>query len=465
MTRRAVATTAAAGLVAIAAIVIALGAARRATTATASDHASTAPAVSLATVRFGTLVTHVYAQGRVGAPAGGDAKLSFAGSGILARVDVHVGQSVVAGEPLAELDPSGLLIDAAQAREDAAAAAALYGGGSVPAQALASARQRFAAARDRYGVLLRGSGTAQSDATGAQDTLWQAEAKVAADRQALHRERTLFAGGVAAQKDVDAARQQLTVDEVEADAARAKLVSATSGVGDAIAQTRAEVAQAESELRTAQAQTIVSAAQAGSARARYEAAQRNLANAVLHAPADGVVVAILKHPGETVDPTQPAIIVGPPSSNEITVTVSGDATREIRPGALASIAVTARNIHARATVASVVPSVDPATQTSTVLLSGVPGGAASGDAVDATIETGARRGILIPTDAIVEDPQTGRAIVFVRQNGTGGDPSFVSREIETGDDDGATTLVTSGLRSGERIAAHGAFDLLAPAGG
>ena len=60
-----------------------------------------------------------------------------------------------------------------------------------------------------------------------------------------------------------------------------------------------------------------------------------------------VVVAILKYPGETVDPTQPAITAGPPSSNEITVTVTGDGTSEIRPGALASIAVAARSIFPR----------------------------------------------------------------------------------------------------------------------
>ena len=124
----------------------------------------------------------------------------------------------------------------------------------------------------------------------------------------------------------------------------------------------------------------------------------------------------------------------------------------------------ARGLRARATVTAVVPSVDAATQTNTVVLNGAPVGAASGDEVDATIETGAHRGILIPSDAIVEDPQTGRAIVFVQQAGTNGEPSFVSREIETGNADGTTTLVTNGIRPGERIAAHGAFDLLAPAG-
>ena len=88
----------------------------------------------------------------------------------------------------------------------------------------------------------------------------------------------------------------------------------------------------------------------------------------------------------------------------------------------------------------------------------------TGDAVDATIQLASHRGVLIPTDAIVEDPQTGRAIVFVRARGKDGAETFVSREISTGAADGATTMVTSGLRAGERIASRGAFDLLAPSG-
>jgi len=423
-----------------------------------------APAVSVTAARIGTLVTHVQAQGRVGAPAGGDAKLSFAGSGIVARIDAHVGDRVVAGQALAELDAGGLAIDAAQAHQDSAAAAAQYGGGSVPARVLAGAQQKLIVAHDRLAALTRGDASAQSDATGAESMVRQAQAKVSGDERALAREQALYSGGVAARKDVDAARQQLALDQADLIAARAKADSAASGVGGALAQARADVAQAESDVRAAQAQTTVSGAQAGSASERAAAADRNLAKAVLRAPADGVVVAILKHPGEAVDPTQPALVVGPPRSNDVTVTVTGAAAREIRPGALASIAIGARGIHARAVVRAVVPSVDPTTQTSTVVLSGAPHGAASGDAVDATIDTAARRGVLIPTDAIVEDPQTGRAIVFVRTRGKNGDGTFVSREVVTGANDGATTLVASGLRAGEAIASRGAFDLLAPGG-
>jgi HlyD family secretion protein len=462
MKRRHAAVLGAVVLVAIAVLAFAFG--HRAAPADTSARAQ-APAVPLATVRFGTFVTHVRAQGRVGAPAGGDAKLAFAGSGILARVDVHVGESVVAGEPLAELDTSGLAIDAAQAGADAQAAAAAYGGGGVPAQALASAQQKLATARARLAALEQGTGSAQSDATGAQAALRQAQARVATDQRTLQREQTLFSGGVAAQKDVEAARQQLALDQADADAARSKAGSASAGIGGALLQARADVAQAESDVRAAQAQTTVTGAQASSAQARLAAAQRNLANGVLHAPAAGVVVAVLKHPGESVDPSQPALVVGPPRSESVTVTVTGDAARAIRPGDPAVVSIPARGAQTNAVVRAVVPSVDPATQTSTVVLSGAPAGAASGDAVEATIAAARHHGVVIPTEAIVEDPQTGHKIVFVRAKGSGGEDTFASREIQIGDGDDTTTLVTNGLRTGERIAARGAFDLLAPAGG
>jgi multidrug efflux pump subunit AcrA (membrane-fusion protein) len=442
-----------------------MGFGHRQTPASQIDTAARAPSVPLVTARFGTLVMHVHASGRVGAPAGGDAKLAFSGSGILARVDVHVGESVGAGEPLAELDTSGLGIDVQQARADAAGAAASYGGGSVPARALASAQQRLSIARARLRALGAGSSAAQSDAVGAQSALRQSQAKVAADERTLQREQALYSGGVAAQKDVDAAQQVLALDRADADAARAKLGSASAGVGGALLQARGDVVQAESDVRTAEAQAGVTAAQANSAGARLASARRSLAKGVLRAPADGVVVAILKRPGESVDPTQPAVVVGPPRSDAITVTVTGDAARAIRPGDAAVVTIPARGVRAPALVRAVVPSVDPNTQTSIVVLSGVPPGTASGDAVDATLITGSQRGILVPTEAIVQDPQTGHAVVFVRAKGKNGEDVFVSREIEIGGSDAQTTVVTGGLRTGDRVAGRGAFDLLAPAGG
>jgi RND family efflux transporter MFP subunit len=419
----------------------------------------------LARAVFGAYTTRVHAQGRVGAPSGGEAKLAFANPGMVASIDVHVGQAVIAGKPLARLDTGGLTIDLAQARSDAVAAAASYGGGAVPARALVGAEARLAAARDKLHALENGTGGAQSDRQAALAAVRQSQAKLATDQRALDRETALYAGGVAAAKDVEAARAQLAFDGADADANRAKAASARSGIGEALTQARADVAQAASDVRTAQAQLTVSGAQASSAQSRYAAAQRMLAISVLRAPADGVVTAILKHPGEAVDPTQAVVAVGPPSSGDVTLTVSGDDARAVHPGDKVTIRLSNRERSGRGRVRGVVPSVDPATQMKTVVVAGIPPGAAPGDAVEADIDVGVRHGVVIPTAAIVEDPQSGKSIVFVRERAQDGSRKFVSREITVAAGDDARTLVASGLRDGDRIAAQGAFDLLAPSGG
>jgi RND family efflux transporter MFP subunit len=452
----------------VAVVLIAVGvifASHRSAPRAAAADIRSVPNVPLARAAFGPYLSRVRAQGRVGAPSGGEAKLAFANAGIVSRIDVHVGEAVTAGEALAELDTSGLVIDAAQARSDAAAAAASYGGGTVPARVLSSAQARLTAARSKLRPLENGTGAAQSDREAALAAVRQSEAKLSSDLRGLDRQKTLYAGGVAALKDVEAARQQLVFDRADADANRAKAASAGSNIGASLTQARADVAQAESDVRSAQAQVSVTGAQASSAQARYEAAQRFLAIATLRATADGVVTSILKRPGEAVDPAQPALVVGPLSSNDVTLTVSGDDARKIRPGDPVTILVTNRGRSGAAHVRNVVPSVDPSTQTTTVVVAGIPPGAVSGDAVEATIEVGRRRGIVIPTSAIVEDPQSGKSIVFVRELAPDGTEKFVSREITVASGDDEKSLVAGGLRNGDRIAAQGAFDLLAPGGG
>src|SRR5207302_561973 len=70
--------------------------------------------------------------------------------------------------------------------------------------------------------------------------------------QPLARVQTLYAGGIAAAKDVEAARSQLAADEADARALHARTgAGSTNGV---LAQARADYAQAVADLRTAQAQ-------------------------------------------------------------------------------------------------------------------------------------------------------------------------------------------------------------------
>jgi RND family efflux transporter MFP subunit len=258
-------------------------------------------------------------------------------------------------------------------------------------------------------------------------------ARLSVDRAALERAVRLYAAGVVAQKDVQDARAALAGDEADARAAAA---------GRSAAE-----------------------AQAVSAQARALSAQADVNRAVLRSPIDGVVTAVLHRPGEAVDPSTDVMTVAPQTQHEITLRVPSSDAAHILAGDRVQLTVTGVADAAIGRVAAVVGSVDPATQTATVIVNGVPAGAEAGAAVRARITVAVRRGLVIPQAAIVQDPQSGNDVVFVEQKQKDGTLAFAERTVTVESEKGTSALVSSGLRAGDRIAAAGAFELLAPAGG
>jgi len=426
-----------------------------------------APSVPLALARRGDFIERIEAQGRIGPPAGSSAKLAFSQAGILAAIHVRVGDPVRAGQVVAELDRSTLRSAVAQAQADAGAASASYSAGAVPASNAASAAAKLAVARERLAMLERGGPAAQSSRIAAESVARQSALKVASDRATVARDEALLAGGVLARKDVDAARGQLAADLADQRAADAKVALAGTDFATSLQQGRADVALAQNDLQTARAQSGVLGNQAASAQARLESARIAYANGTLTAPSDGVVIAITKHPGESVDPTQPVLEVGPAVGRGVTLAVPASVARRIVVGDRVTLRMSQtreRVTHGRVT--AVVPAVDPATQLATVTVSGAPADVVPGDAVTATIVVGRVAGIIVPSSAIVQDPQTGKTIVFVRDDHPkAGESGFSLREVAVRASDAQTASITSGLRVGERLAARGGYALLAPSGG
>lgn len=359
----------------------------------ADSSAGAQPAVDLTTAKLGTYVDQVGAVGRIGAPAGTQSKLSFAESGILQNVGVHIGERVAAGEALAQIDTSGLSLAAQQAQADASAA------------------------------------TANLE----QSRVDRVSTRLAVDRAAVRREESLYAAGVAALKDVQAARAQLAADQADA--------------------------------ATAHTQVAGAQAQAQSARDRAAIAQRDLNNGTLRAPDDGVVTAIYKRPGESVDPSTPVLAIGPSSSAELTLDVTAAEAARIRAGDPVTFSVPGTGLHSSGHIAGVSTALDPATQTATVTATGLPSGAPAGSAVQASIDVSRERGIVIPQSAVVQDPESGKTLVFVQKRDKNGTMRFEERSVSVGAQNGTEVLVKSGLAPGERIASQGGFALLAPAGG
>lgn len=417
----------------------------------------TAPSVPLVVAHLGEFTEHVDAQGRIGPPAGSSAKVSFAQAGIVRAVDVRVGQTVSAGTPLAELDSAALGAGVRAAQADVQASGANAAGSPATVQ---SAAARLAVASDKLRTLEQGGPSALSTRIAAQSAARQAALKVEADRATVARDEQLLAAGVIAGKDADAARSQLASDEADAQSATAKVAAAGTDFQSAVKQAQADVASARSDLQAARGQ-------AGSARARLDAARIAYGNTVLTAPSDGVVLAILKHPGEAVDPTTPAIEIGPALGHVVTLVVPAAVAQRISVGDAVTLHVA--SAHGNVThgeVTAVVPAVDPSTQVGTVVVGGAPPDAVPGDAITATITVGQMRGVLVPSSAIVQDPQTGKTVVFVYDaHPKAGESGFSLRAVVVRASDAVNAEIASGLRAGERVAAQGGYALLAPAGG
>jgi multidrug efflux pump subunit AcrA (membrane-fusion protein) len=401
---------AALGAIAIAVVAIVIW--NRSRASAPAPQSDAAPAVALATVKRGEYAVTLREAGHVGAPAGTTTKATFAVSGILSSVPVHVGEYVRAGTPIAQLDTRALALDAQQARAEAAAAAASYAGGSVPAAQL----------------------------SGAQANVRAAQQRASADLAQVEREQRLYHAGVAALKDVQAAQAQLAAD-------------------------RAAATVAQADARAAASQPQVLAAQAQAAQARAAAAENSLALGTLTAPVDGIVTAIYKRPGEAVDTTTPVLAIGPAQQNVATLDVPGTDAQQISNGNPVTLSITGLAQTGQGVVTAVVPSVDPTTQSATVVVNGIPSGAVAGSAVQARIVVAHVSGVLIPQSAIVQDPQSGDALVFVQQRQKDGTLKFAQRTVVVKHEDGTTAEIASGVQPGERIAAQGAFSLLAPSGG
>lgn len=332
-----------------------------------SGNADAAPAVQLATVRYGAFPVVLDENGFAGAPAGAVAQLGFPNPGVLRTLYVRAGDRVRAGEPLAALDARSFALAASSARAD------------------------------------------------------QATAEIAARNAsiALARERRLYTAGIVARKDVEDA-----------------------SAAESIAQAQTQSAADKAAL-----------------------AANDLDRATLRSPVDGVVTAVLRRAGEPVDPTTPVVVVSAAAQNVATLRVPSTDAAQIAAGDPVDLTVGGSRSHVMARVTAVVPAIDPGTQTATVTVDGLPEGTIAGTAVHARISVALLHGLLVPQSAIVADPQGGDDVVFEQQRRKDGSSTFAPVTVTVEHENAETALIGSGLRPGARIAAQGAFELLAPAGG
>ena len=338
--------------------------------------------VPTATAREGTIARTTALSGRAGSPAGGGAKLAFGIPGTLEHVNVAIGDRVRQGEELARIEarPYQLAAQQSQAQSSAQSAAAA------------------AAGVDRTSSRLR------------------------ADAADLARQQTLYAAGVVARKDVQAAQAAVAADQAD--------------------------------MRIARDQSVQAGAQALGAAAQSNSSRYDLERTSLRAPFDGIVSEVDGVGGETVDASTPVLAVVPDAGVAGTLDVSFAQAGELRPGD--AVALRAGDTQWNARIAALGPTIRSDAGVATVRLSYVPASIASGTPIQGMVTVGTLRGIVVPVASIVEDPESGDSLVFVRAaNGT-----FGARKVRVDGRDDRSARIVSGLRAGERVASQGAIDLL-----
>jgi len=257
------------------------------------------------------------------------------------------------------------------------------------------------------------------------------------------------AGQVLAVLDDSSIRQEVA-------AARARLAQAEANLSNARAEwERAQNLFAQkfiSESRLDSARTALNAAQAerNAAAAQLARAEAGLAYTQVKAPFDGVVAERFVNQGDMAQPGQPLLLLYQPGALRAVAQVPQERIRQLGQPLAASIEVAGQNEVWQALGVTVLPAVDPRTQTQTVRAD-LPRNAGDrlvpGTFARLEITASGAERLVVPASAVLRRGEL--TAVYVQQEG-----GWRLRQVRLGSsvDDGARFLVLAGLVQGDRVA-------------
>ena len=216
---------------------------------------------------------------------------------------------------------------------------------------------------------------------------------------------------------------------------------------------------AQSQVATSQEQVRSARAQVAQSRASRAHVATQLSFAELRSPISGVVARRLLNAGDTADSATPVLQVVDLDTVVINASLPADSPAPIRvqqPGRVHSVAQP--EISFPAAVTAISPVVDLQSNTLAVQLrcANRQGDLKEGQSVAVQITTGIRRGALtVPKTALVPDPEKpGQRLVYRFRSG-----KIARVPVQTGIEEDGRIEITSGLSSGESVAASGAYGL------
>jgi len=348
--------------------------------------------------------------------AGRSTDLSFQRAGKLLAVEVEEGSRVSAGEPLAALDKRHLLARRRQLEAERAQAVA------VLAELVAGPRKETIDA--------------------ARAEVRNSKAQLELRQSDYQRAERLLGNRAVSQAEFDAAAFGVRSSAAQAEALERKLEELVAG-------TREERIQAQ--------QAAVDVLDA-----RLDDLAIDIEDSALLAPFDGTVTTRYIDEGTVVSPASPIVRLVEDERLEARIGLPVHAAARLEAGQSHAVMVNGRSYEA--VIAAVVPELDPATRTQTVILSV---GAdptrvlVSGQVVRIeTAETIDTRGYWLPTTALARGARGLWSCFAVTSDETGVD-RIERRDIELLHTESERVLVRGALRPGDRLVAGGTHRLVA----
>jgi len=429
--------------------------------------------VQLATAVRHTMRDALNVTGTISPLPDQESKVAPLAPGRIGKIFVNIGDKVIKGQPLAQLDPGSLqgayqqALATEKSAEESLKQAKLNYTAQLNAQRtnIAQAEQNVAAQRVALNKLIAGSrpqevAQAQANVSSAQAALTNAE-------QNLSRSQTLFAEGLLARKDLEAAQAQRASAQAALNSAQEALSITKAGNRPQDIQAgRIALAQAEEQLRAARAASIQNSVKAQdvqiaqrqlmSAQGAMKAAQAQLGATTIKAPVSGTVVARPVNPGEWVDTSGSICTIANLNSVRVLMNVPSAQVGKVREAQSVEFSSDInKNRTYTATVTTIGKAIDPATNTVVV------------EARAANLDNSLRddtfvRGrilldvhndvVVVPTAAVVE--KNGEATVFT----VGTDNVAHAVKVKTGFQEAGLTEV-SGIDAGAKVVTTGAFEL------
>jgi HlyD family secretion protein len=441
--------------------------------------AAQAPTYETVAVARGSIASTVSATGNIEPEA--EVSLSFRSTGRIEQVLVTPGQTVQAGQVLAQLETTDLTLAVAQARvsleisqaqlakletppdpSDIATAQAAI---EVAQASVAGAEAALRSAQAAYQDLLLGPSEAQQTVNLAQ--VRQAEANLKVAQQAYNQVRHLPNIGELPQS---AELEQATIayEVAKAQAAlteepptQAQLAAALNQIAQAqvqLRQAQSNVVTAQDNLQTllagpAQADLDIARAQVRQAQLNQLQAETALTNAQLVAPLAGVVSQVNVRQGELPNAALPAIVLTDLDSFHMTVLVDEIDVRQVQVGQPVRLSVDALpDLDLTGKVTEISPTANNVSGVIAYEVTIVP------DATDAPLRAGMSATaiittaqvdnvVLLPNRFIQIDRESRRAFVYKLVN-----DEPVLQEVEIGLRNERESQILAGLTDGDTVA-------------